>query len=195
MNEQIIQDAAGHPDRLLKVANDVLHLGLVPGESDVVTLEYSFPGGRVDIVGTFGDCVLLVEVKQGIAGASAVEQVWDYLSKRADLRLPERLGSSPVVIGVVIAEGFVESAHRRARERDIRLVEFRLEPGRFPFRVPKAPGETGEPGGEDHVVRTSEMLTVEDHARIIKPASLQALYRSFTKLFVPSKAEGASPGR
>ncbi|MEK6608610.1 MAG: hypothetical protein AABZ30_13195, partial [Myxococcota bacterium] len=172
--------------------SETLGLPWSRGESPFVTIEYSFPGGRIDIVGAFDRRLVLVEVKQGTAGEGAVGQIWTYVSsKEARAALTEALGYHPTeLLGVVIAEGFDAAAHRRAEEKDVRLVEFRLDPGSFPFRKAGIPQGTEESSGAP-AQRNSRPLTVEDHVRGLQPPDLQALYRSFAGLFLDNTGAGA----
>ncbi len=196
MKEQFIQDAAADPKRLTRMAQELLNLPWTHDpEKDVVVVEYSFRGGRVDILGTFdrGQRALIVEVKQGYADASAVEQVVGYLDS-AELRHGD-LNNVTELAGAVIAEGFLPDAWPLADSRHVELVEFKMypeapKPGEFPFRLAvRTAGPAAEGPITDARQRTSSLATLAGRIATIKSDNQRHLCEGLAKAF----QDGADP--
>jgi hypothetical protein len=180
LSEKLIQDAASGSDRLARIVIDILDWGWdPPGKDDVVTQEYSFQDGRIDILATFGDRtkVLLVEVKQGAAGAVAVQQLAHYMAK---FDVAKAVGGPPEdVRGIVIAQSFHASAADAASNHPkIGLVEFHLERNRFPFRRPTPPKVTQT---EQKEPPTSGLTTVYTHAKRIADPDLRQAFQDLSE--------------
>jgi hypothetical protein len=194
--EQFIQDAVCHPRRLEKILRDPLinkPLTFVDG-TDVINQEFSFAvervAGRVDVLATLDSLrhLVIIEVKDGVATNSDVEQLkwyldhWSYLTQ-CDPRLAAVQHED--VLAMVLAEDLADVTIDDPR---IRFVTFKMEAGKFPFTViplsdiRKMPQD--HEGIQTRRPKSSQLCTFDAHADYILAESLRNDFRRAAALFV-----------
>lgn len=200
-SERLIQDAITHPQRLERLIHELggadearSHLlgWKFCSEEDYVNQEYSFASegqcGRIDVIGTFNNLTkaAIIEVKAGIVGDGAVEQVQWYISRWYELKKHSLLANLTEVVGIVLAEGFLFES----KYDSVLLVEFDLRQSGFPFRTARAP-LVGKPKATPPRLKNSTLVRIEDHLAILKDERLRTAMVECANLFTePASSRG-----
>lgn len=200
VSEQFIQDALSRPSRLQRVLAELGRNDWHFAENasadraqlhDVVNQEVSFEKGRIDILATFSNRsqLVIVEVKAGVAGLEALNQLKRYLEGWRMLPL-DSMGLSKVhddqVIGIVLAEGFVAVPDTPP---NVALVAFKFAGTAWPFRV-VPPAETLADGLEEEptpaTAKASGLYSLADHRDYLRSPDLRSAYQTVAGCFLDS---------
>jgi len=202
-SEQFVQDVLCRPDRIERVLAMMGREGwqfVAPpdegeaADSDLVNQEVSVDKGRIDTLATFNrrTRLVVVEVKAGIAGLEAFNQLNWYLQN-----LPlDSLGLQNVqrehIVGIVLAEGFVGIPETPA---NVALLEFKFAGTSWPFRIVEPRDTLGQNIVEDPAPRApkiSRLITIRDHRNWMVDPKLREAFDRIAGCFLDDGSEDRS---
>jgi hypothetical protein len=196
-SEQFIQDTFCHSDRIQRVLAEMgrsdwqFHAERSPGTDspiDVVNQEVNFAEGRIDILATFDRRrrLAIVEVKAGIAGIDALNQLRLYLRNWSKLKVPEtRLDAVEAcdVVGILLAERFQGIPDL---PDNIALLRFEFCGDAWPFKrvLPRDTWQVEPDQAAASRFKQSGLYSLAEHAEYIQDQSVRDAYLQIARCFL-----------
>jgi hypothetical protein len=157
---------------------------------DRLLQEYSFSGGRIDVLCTFDNWsnLAVIEVKQGHAGPWAVKQLRNYLGAICKSPIAGPLGdgtawkySKENAIGILVAEGFWEISPAALKDAEPRIfpVQFNMKENKFPF-LPVPDDIQQDPEEPEHT-KKSVIYSFDEHCDYIEDEELKVLFKRLAR--------------